>query len=451
MKRRSFAALVTNALHWMRERLLVSLVFALLMVGCAARAQSASASDAGKAALDRGDYAAAEALYRKALLEHPAQPELLSNLGVALQMQGRSTDAMRAFEQALKLKKLGRTYALLAQERCKTRDLDRARPMLEKILKEDVGDPLILALVAPCYLDLDEPIEAAEAFSTLLADPAYPQDYALIQLGKSYSLAGQFFFSRLTHTPENARYVQAIGAARDQTAPDARGAFGDAARLSPNFRADLSFAEAVRVWRQHPDDPALLYLLCVLSGEGNIRELEVCAEKYPDSPYFEQMRLEMLAEQGHNEEAIRGYQALMQAHAEISDLAYSLGMLYMKQRQWEEAAEVFRAQLSRHPQDERSAAHLSEALERMGRWSELHSFLTPLMKQNDPPLWASTDMAEAAENLGDPREAIRVLLAAEKANMSSKTIHFRLIHLYRMTGNLAQAQVESQWFKTAGR
>ena len=349
-----------------------------------------------------------EAFYKKALHERPSQPELLSNLGVALQMQGRSTDAMHAFEQALKLKKLPRTYALLAQERCKTRDLDGARPMLERILTEDARDPLILALVAPCYLDLNEPIEAAEAFNTLLADPAYPHDYALIQLAKSYSLAGQFFFSQLTHTPENAHYVQAIGAARDQTAPDARSAFGDAARLSPYFRADLSFPQAVRLWRQHPEDPALLYLLCVLSGEGSIHNLEICAEKYPDSPYFEQMKLEMLAEQGHEEEAIRGYQALMQAHAELSDLPYSLGMLYIKQRQWEKAAEVFRLQLSRNAQDERSAAHLSEAIERMGRWSELRAFLTPLMKQNNPPLWASTDMAEADEKpgrsqRGDPR------------------------------------------------
>jgi tetratricopeptide (TPR) repeat protein len=438
-----------NAPHWLRARLLACLLCAPLAASSAARAQSTG--DAGKAALDKGDYAAAEVLYRKALREHPAQPELLSNLGVALQMQGRSTEAMHAFEQALKLKKLPRTYALLAQERCRTRDLDGARPMLERILKEEASDPLILALAAPCYLDLDEPIEAAEAFTALLADSSYPHDYALIQLAKSYALAGQFFFSRLTHTPENARYVAAIGAARDQTAPDARSAFADAARLSPYFRADLSFPEAVGLWRQHPGDPALLYLLCVLSGEGSIHNLEICAEKYPDSPYFEQMKLEMQAEQGREEEAIQGYEALMQAHPELSDLPYSLGMLYIKQRQWEKAAEVFRVQLSRHPQDERSAAHLSEALERLSRWSELRTFLTPLMQQANPPLWASTDLAEAEENLGDPKAAIRVLAAAEKANMSSKAIHFRLVHLYRMTGNLAQAQVESQWFKQAGQ
>ena len=161
-------------------------------------------------ALERGDYSAAEAAYRNALRENPRSPELLTDLGITLQLQGRSTDAIDAFEQALKLKSMPRTYALLAEEKCKDRDLDGARPMVAKILAKDPLDLRNLALVAPCYLELDEPVEAVQAYSALLNDPEFPSDLAMIQLAKSYLLSAQFFSGRLAAAPGNAIYIQAL-------------------------------------------------------------------------------------------------------------------------------------------------------------------------------------------------------------------------------------------------
>jgi tetratricopeptide (TPR) repeat protein len=83
-------------------------------------------------------------------------------------LQGRSTDAIRAFEQALKVENLPRTYALLAEEKCKIRDLDGARPMLNRIIRDYAGDAETIAIVAPCYLDLDEPVDSVGAYTVLL-------------------------------------------------------------------------------------------------------------------------------------------------------------------------------------------------------------------------------------------------------------------------------------------
>ena len=421
----------------------------LLLIVCSGYGQSTLAADPGRAALERGDYSAAEAAYRSALRDNPRSPELLTDLGIALQLQGRSTDAIHAFEQALKLKSLPRTYALLADEKCKSRDLDGARPMVARILTKDPLDLRDIALVAPCYLELNEPVEAVHAYSALLADPAFPSDLAMIQLAKSYLLSAQFFSGRLAAAPGNAIYMQAIRNARDHASPDARGAFAEAKRNSSYFNSDLSFLDTVHLWRQHPDDTALLYLLSVLSGEESIRQIELCEDKFPDSPYLEQLRFEMLAEQGHEDDAIQGYQHLQQTHPELPELRYSLGMLYRKQRMWDHALAEFRGQLAHDPQDEQSAARVSEALLELTQWSNLHEFLEPWVQQKNPPLWAVLDMAQALQNLGDLPRAIQLLAAAERNNMSNKSIHYRLLILYRKTGNLAQVQAENKWLRSA--
>jgi Flp pilus assembly protein TadD len=112
----------------------------LSSLACYANGQSKEQTDPGRTALQHGDYLSAEMLYRQALRQNPGSPELLTDLGIALQLQGRSTDAIHTFEQALKVKNLPRTYALLAEEKCKIRDLDGARPMLKRIMRDYAGD-----------------------------------------------------------------------------------------------------------------------------------------------------------------------------------------------------------------------------------------------------------------------------------------------------------------------
>src|SRR5579863_859468 len=173
-----------------RPDLILLLLF--FCVACSGQGQSTEEADPGRTALERGDYSAAEAAYRNALRESPRSPELLTDLGIALQLQRRSTDAIAAFEQALELKSLPRTYALLAEEKCKTRDLEGARTMVAKILARAPLDLRNLALVAPCYLELNQPVEAVQAYSVLLNDSEFPSDLAMVQLTKSYLLSAQY-------------------------------------------------------------------------------------------------------------------------------------------------------------------------------------------------------------------------------------------------------------------
>lgn len=430
----------------MSHCLILCLLAMLSSLACCANGQSKEQTDPGRTALQHGDSRSAETLYRQALRQNPGSPELLSDLGIALQLQGRSTDAIHAFEQALKLKNLPRTYALLAEEKCKIRDVDGARPMLNKIMRDYAGEANIIAAVASCYLDLGEPVDSVRAYTVLLRDEAYPHDLCLIQLAKSYLGAAQYFVGKLKERAEGRAYVTALGEA--STSGDPRGAFPMARRASPNFHADLGFDAVLKIWNQHQDDPALLYQLAVISGEQSMRHVEVCSQQYPDSPYLAQLRFEMLADQGRGDEAVSGFEGLLHSHPELPDLRHDLGMLYRKQRQWDKALTVFRDELSTNPKDERAAARVSEALDQLTRWTDLRDFLVPRVKQGETPLWAVLDLAEAHEQLGETSQAISLLSNAESEYPSSRAVHFRLLHLYRSTGQMPKVVAEAKWFKS---
>jgi tetratricopeptide (TPR) repeat protein len=444
---RLFGILGTIEVTWVTKWFLAVCLCIGLSGSCMADDRPHPPEDAGQAALARGDYRAAETFYRQALLEHPASPEALTALGVSVKMQGRSGEAIHLFQRALELKSLPLTYALLAEEKCETRDLDGARPMMAQILRKEAQDVKILAVVAPCYLDLGQPVESVQVYSTILSSGVLPEDLILVQLAKSYLRGAQLFFSRLSAAPGNSAYIRAIQQARDTGSSNARGAFDEAARSSTYFRSGLSFPEAVSVWKQHPADAALLYLLSVLSGEESMRQVETCYARYPDSPYLKQLAADMLADHGHEDEAVEAYLKLIQVHPEMPGLHYSLGMLYRKRGQWDKALEVFQEQLAHDSKNEQTAARVSEALLALNRWAELRTFLEPRVNTGDRPLWAVLDLAQATQKLGNNERAIQLLAAAEKDNMSSKTLHYRLMLLYKLTNHAAQAEKERQFFE----
>lgn len=428
---------------------LIAQVFALLVMVSTAvvKSDAQGIPDAGVSALRQGNYKSAELFYRKFLAQSPASPEALSNLGVALQMQGKSSEAIHAFQKALSLKDMPRTYALLAEEKCKIRDLDGARPMIKKISREAFIEPSILSIIAPCYLDLDDPIGSVKAYESLSSYHDYLPDLALIQLAKSYRKAGQFFFGLLSGVPDNSLYIEAIRGAREKGSSDARGAFAAAAQSSPYFQPNLDFMEAVGRWREHPKDPALLYLLTVISGEQSMRQIETCTESYPDSPYLGQFKAEMLADQGRDDEAAVEYRNLMQAHPDLPNLLFDLGMLFRGERKWDAALDAFQRQLNADPHDERTAARVSESLLQVGRWTDLVAFLSGIVKAPNPPLWALLDFADASQVLDRRDQAISTLVAAERSYPTDRVVHYRLSRLYRQIGSAAQSEAELKLFR----
>jgi tetratricopeptide (TPR) repeat protein len=433
-----------------RRRLLVAELL-LVSIATLAEAQQPATMQTARQAMEAKQYETAERLYRKALVQAPLSAAVLTDLALSLQMQGRSADAMRYYSLALKREYVPETYALLAEERCKMGELDALRPMLEKIFREELKNIRVVSAVAPCYLEIDEPIESTIIYQEILTNKDYPIDLALIQLGKSYIRSGQFFVGKLNKTPGSDPFLAALREAPTSGSSGARSAFPEAAMISPYFQPDLSWTDAVKLWRQHPEDSALLYLLSVLSAEEGMRQIELCDEQFPASPYLKQFQADVLADQGHGDEAAAEYEQLMREHPDLSELRYSLGLLREKREEWEAASAAFRQQLASYPTDERAAAHLSRCMIQMEQYAAARDFLEPRMKVEHPPQWASLNLAEAEEKLGKPEAAIRTLVAAEHEANPDKLVHYRLMHLYTLSGRADDAKREYALFQAASR
>jgi len=421
----------------------------IMLLALTLRAQSPSDIAAARQAMEAKNYPAAERLYRKALAQSPTAAEILTGLGLSLQMQGRTADAMHYYALAIKQHYVPETYALLAQEKCRMGELESVRPMLAKLFREERKNLRVDSAIASCYLEADEPVESAQVYEELLATKDYPVDLALIQSAKSYLRSGQFFAAKLSNSPGSEPFMNALRQAPTSGADGARSAFPQAARLSPYFRADLTWSVALDRWRQHRQDIALLYLLCVLSAEQGMNRISQCSSEYPASPYLLQFQADILADQGHEDEAATAYEQLIQDHPELSDLPYSLGLLREKHEQWEQASQAFQQQLAAEPSDERAAAHLSRCLLQLEHFEALRKFLEPRMQTPHPPQWASLNLAEADQKLGDSAAAIKVLTAAEREPNADKLVHYRLVHLYTIADRPQDAKRELALFQAA--
>jgi len=428
-------------------RVSIVVLCACLSTPVASRNAFCQTAQEAQAVLERKDYKTAEESYRKLLIGQPNSPELWTNLGIALQAEGKSTPAIQAFQHALRLRYLPNAYALLAEEKCKVRDLNAARPMLSRILHEQKINGQLIAVVAACYLELDEPLESIEVYQRLMNQPFFPDDLARIQLIRSYLKAAQHFMRELEASPGGSPYIQAIQRARDSSSESARSAFSLAERSSPYFNADFDFHQALNSWQEHPKDPALLYQMSVLCGEEILKQVNFCEDRYQSSPYFEQFRADAVANQHHLDEAAAMYQSLLERYPQLPELRYSLGMLYIEQEQWSKALAVFREQLSDHPDDERAANRTSECLIKLQRYPELRSFLLPWVEKENSPLWAHLDLAAVYENSDLPGDEIKELKTAEKESPDDRSIHFRLLTLDRRVGDQAGTAHEAKELK----
>ena len=426
---------------------LIHLCLATSVVAFTISEALAQGVDQARAAMQRGDFATAESLYRKALAASPNSPEILTDLALTLQMQGRAGEAMSLLDRSLRIRYLPLTSALLAEEHCRTRDLQGAKPMIDRLLREQGSDVQIIGIVAPCFLDEDEPLASIQAYRLLATSSAFPDDLAYVQLAKSYVAAAQFFGSKLKETPGSDAYIAALTAARDDPSKSAEVAFSIAARNSPYFHQHAGYDEAIALWRQHPNDPALLYQMTVLTGEAVKSTFQKCSEEFADSVYFQQFRAEILADQGHLEDAISALQTLIDQHRDTSELRYTLGMLYRRNGDWDHAAAVFRDQLNADPHDERSAARLSEALLNTNHFDQMRGFLIPWATGEHPSTWAQLDLATAYQKLGNPAQAVKLLRSAETREPRNSTIHYRLMRLYNETGDTTSAKEESALFR----
>ena len=122
--------------NMIRHRLgLAALLITWSVTSATAQPATSEALNRGFQALQSGDAARADAIFREGLTQHPRDPQLLLGAGVAAGLQGRDKEAISLLKQALQIEpELLQAAALLGELLYRQGELDQAIKMLERAL-----------------------------------------------------------------------------------------------------------------------------------------------------------------------------------------------------------------------------------------------------------------------------------------------------------------------------
>src|SRR5512138_1519378 len=87
----------------LRRLALAALLTLWSVTSVTAQPGTSEALDRGFQALQRGDAAGADAIFREGLTRHPRDPQLLFGAGMAASLQGRDEEAISLLKQALQI------------------------------------------------------------------------------------------------------------------------------------------------------------------------------------------------------------------------------------------------------------------------------------------------------------------------------------------------------------
>src|SRR5258705_5972301 len=335
-----------------------------------------SSRAAGESALKSGDYARAERLYREQLREHPSSPELQNNLGVALHYQGKASEATVWLEKSLKTRELPPTsFALLGLDYCRAGNYERATVVLRQARERFSANPEALRILAPCYLEAGEPLDAVLVHEELVRIGAEPAGEHLARLAQACFRASKHYLGLLATSPGCDEYLRVIQGSRETSSPDARAAFPAAGRpapyLQPLLDRNASLREFAALASKHSGEAPLLYVIGVLAGERAMQTFLECERRFPDSVAIIRLRAVILAVQGKKEQAIKEYRTILDTGTASAEAHHDLGVLYPDAGDLESALAEFRAERRLAPDDERAQAGISECLLSLHRFQEL--------------------------------------------------------------------------------
>ena len=305
--------------------------------------QTSTKFEEAKQALHNGDYPRAEAQFRALLVTNPNSPEILDDLGIALQLQDKSDDAIKIFERVLKLRRFPDAVALLAVDFCRNHDFDRALPLLKEA-KAFLNDPNIMANLGSCYLEADQPETAVSIYEKLVSLGLPPEDENAVNLIRAHFDLSRKLFESLASLPQGFVYARAVQSAKSDGSLDASSLFPKAYENAPYMKPGMSIDELIGLLASHANDPSLLYILGVKCAEKAGEEFDRAQDKWPGALALSQLTAELKDSQGDRDGAIQQYEQIIAAHPDAPDsVHFVLGLLYAERRRWPDALQQYKA------------------------------------------------------------------------------------------------------------
>jgi protein O-GlcNAc transferase len=335
-----------------------------------------------------GDRAAAERLYRRALVGRPNDPETLHGFGVLCHETGRASEALTLLGRAVQLAPSVAQYvANLGGVLSKLKHYDQAIPCLRHALKNDPRHPDAARNLALALMEAGQPGEArAPLMSLLRATPERADLWRL--LGRAERMANQYLPAaaacrRVTElAPKDYRGWDGLGLSLDQLGDGlaAVAAFHQALTLKPDDAETLCHL-GIALRRQHRFAEALAAAGRALALEPNR------AEAHHLQGTIHQERGEMaLAAPFY----LRAAELLPSAIETLSNL----GTVLVRLDQVNGAIEAYRKVLALNPGHESATAGLYAALRAACDWQAADALEPMLTAQTAAALAAGRRPAE---------------------------------------------------------
>jgi tetratricopeptide (TPR) repeat protein len=398
-------------------------------------------------ALHQGNFVRAEAELLALSATNPNSPEILDDLGIAYQLQGKTDDAVRIFERVLKIKRLPDAEAMLASDFCRDHDFTRAIPLLNEA-KAHLDDPNIMATLGPCFLEADQPADAVLVYQKLVNLKTPPEDENAVNLLRAYFDLSRKLLEALAALPAGAIYTHAVKTAKSDGSLDATSQFRMAYNDAPYLKQSMSIDDEINLLKSHPNDPPLLYILGVKCAERAAEDFDRAQDRWPDSIALNQLIAELKDAQGDRNGAMETYEDILAKHPEApSSVHFALGLLYGERRRWDDALEQYR---SIEPETAGSLylkQRISEALVHLGQNQAVIDLLNEIVTRTDAPFWALRDYGEAAEGLGRAQTARDYLERAIRLDSDNSSIRYHLYRIYNKLNDSKAAEAELSIFK----
>ena len=325
---------------------------------------------------------------------------------IALEQQGRTSEAEAAWRDVLKLQpRSAEAYAHLGFLESHQQRYAVAIPLYRKALVLDPEMPGLRMNLGLALFKADQLRDALHIFQDLLKKepPSSPDAQRLATLiGLSHYGLSQ--------------YAEAVPYLKQATANDPQ-----------NLPFRLLLAHSCLWSKQYQ---------CVLDVYHQILLLNA------ESAEADMLAGEAMDEMQDHAGAIEQFRSAVKANPKEPNAHFGLGYLLWTQSQYEEAAREFQAELANVPDNAQALAFLADSKMKLND----REAAMPLLKKAaaiDPALEiAHIDLAALYSDAGQNAEALRELKIAARLKPSDVNVHWRLARLYQAMGRKDEAKVE---------
>lgn len=363
------------------------ILFLLLLCSIPLAAQEDLAAQIGKAQAS-GNYAEAAKLYGELVRSGTDTPEVRSNYGLMLHLDGRNREALDQFRIALKERPdLNSAQLFAGLTLLDLNQFKEALPYLKRARELDPARPVPVLALGKVYVAL-----------------------------RQYDLANECFQHAVSLDDRSAEAWYGLG-------------------VTDRSRAEESLNRAARRGqsKDSPDKASAQQLL-----DSALKALNRAVELDPNSARTHLLLAESLAAQGKQVEATAEYDHAIRLDPALDGAYLGLATEYWKQRQFEQATPLLHKVLAKRPKDPEANGILADILQHNGDNAAAKQHALIALNGNPDLIETHVVLARVYLAGGQPQSAVAELNKVIAADPDG-SYHFLLYRAYKQAGDEEKA------------